>query len=48
MVVVGAEPAGRFEQAASAAVAEYRYAPFRRDGQVYDRRVRLRVRFRLQ
>jgi TonB family protein len=45
--VVGAEPAGRFDQAALAAVAKYRYAPFERGGHVYERRVQLRVRFAL-
>ena len=47
VVVVAAEPGGRFDQAALAAVAKYRYAPFERGGQVYERRVRLRIRFTL-
>jgi TonB family protein len=47
IVVVGAEPSGRFDQAALAAVAKYRYAPFERGGHVYERRVRLRIRFAL-
>jgi protein TonB len=46
--VTGAEPRGTFEQAALAAVALYRYAPFSRDGRVYERRARLRIRFGLQ
>jgi TonB family protein len=48
LVVVQANPTGRFEQAALAAVAKYRYEPFSRDGQVYERRVRLRLRFNLK
>lgn len=47
IVVVAAEPTGRFDQAALAAAAKYRYAPFERGGHVYERRVRLRVRFAL-
>jgi TonB family protein len=47
VVVVAAEPTGRFDQAAVAAVAKYRYAPFERGGHVYERRVRLRMRFAL-
>ncbi len=47
IVVVAAEPTGRFDQAALAAVAKYRYAPFERGGHVYERRVRVRVRFAL-
>jgi TonB family protein len=48
LTVVGAEPQGRFDQAALQAVSGYRYAPFEQDGEVYERRVRLRVRFALQ
>ena len=47
VVLAAAEPTGRFDQAALAAVAKYRYAPFERGGHVYERRVRLRVRFAL-
>ncbi len=47
VVLAAAEPAGRFDQAAFAAVAKYRYAPFERGGHVYERRVRLRIRFAL-
>jgi TonB family protein len=43
-----AEPPGRFETVASAAVAQYRFAPFERDGRVFERRVRVRVRFTLR
>lgn len=48
LAVVQALPPGRFDAAALAAVARYRYAPFERDGRVYERRVRLRVRFQIQ
>jgi TonB family protein len=47
-VVSQASPPGRFEAAALAAVASYRYAPFERDGRVFERRVRLRIRFDIQ
>jgi protein TonB len=46
--VLQSSPPGRFEQAALAAVAKYRYEPFTRDGQVYERRVWFRVRFSLK
>ena len=48
LVVVKANPTGRFDQAALTAVAKYRYQPFARDGQAYERRVRLRLRFNLR
>jgi TonB family protein len=44
-VVVDARPRGRFDDAALAAVAAYRYVPFELDGRIYERRVRLRLRF---
>jgi protein TonB len=47
-VVVDAQPARRFDEAALAAVARYRYEPFVRDGQVYERRLNLRIRFLLE
>ncbi len=46
--VVGAEPAGTFEQAAIASVSNYRYEPFEFDGRAYARRLSLRVRFALE
>jgi len=46
--VTASEPEGRFETVASAAVAQYRFAPFERDGRVFERRVRVRVRFTLR
>jgi len=48
VIAVAGEPAGRFERAAVAAVIQYRYEPFRLDGQTYERRVRLRVRFNIR
>jgi TonB family protein len=44
-VVIDARPRGRFDATALAAVAAYRYAPFELDGRIYERRVRLRLRF---
>ena len=48
LVAVAAEPVDRFEDAAIRAVAQYRYAPFELDGKVFERRLRLRVRFNLE
>jgi protein TonB len=48
LVVVQASPSGRFDAAALAAVEQYRYVPFERDGRVYERRLRLRLRFQVQ
>ena len=48
IIAVAAEPPGRFEEAALAAVANYRYRPFELDGRVYERRLRLRLRFTLE
>jgi protein TonB len=48
LAVRAAEPEGRFEEAALAAVAQYRYAPFEQDGEIYERRVGLRIRFALE
>ncbi len=47
LAVVQASPPGRFDAAALAAVAQYRYAPFERDNRVYERLLRLRVRFQM-
>jgi protein TonB len=46
--VTASEPRGRFDEVASDAVAQYRFAPFARDGRVFERRVRVRVRFTLR
>ena len=48
LVVQRASPPGQFDAAALAAVGQYRYVPFERDGRVYERRIRLRVRFQLE
>ncbi len=45
--VVAAEPPGTFDAAALDAASQYRYAPFVREGRVYERRVQLRIRFSL-
>jgi protein TonB len=45
---VASQPSGSFERAALAAVAQYQYEPFVRGGEVFERRVRLRIRFTLQ
>ncbi|HEX5048623.1 MAG TPA: energy transducer TonB [Gammaproteobacteria bacterium] len=45
---VDSQPAGHFERAALAAVAQYQYEPFARGGEVFERLVRLRIRFTLQ
>jgi len=48
LVVKQASPAGRFDEAALEAVAKNRYVPFEEDGRVYERRIKLRVRFQVQ
>jgi TonB family protein len=48
VVVTQASPAGRFDGAALEAVRQYRYVPFEQDGRIYERRVKLRVRFQVQ
>jgi protein TonB len=48
LVVLQASPPGRFDAAALDAVEQYRYAPFEQEGRVYERLVRLRVRFQVQ
>jgi protein TonB len=46
--VVDTQPAGYFEEAALAAVAGHRFAPFERDGRIYERLVQLTIRFNLE
>jgi protein TonB len=46
--VVGAQPAGIFEQAAIEAVQHWRYQPVMRDGHAINQRARVRVRFAVQ
>jgi TonB family protein len=48
LAVVGAEPAGLFDQPATEAVRKWRYRPVLRDGQPINQRARVRVRFALQ
>jgi protein TonB len=48
ITVVDASPPGRFNAAAIAAVEQYRYAPFERDGRIYERRIRFRLRFTIE
>jgi protein TonB len=48
LTVVAAEPAGAFEAAALAALAQYRYRPFTEDGRTFARRARLKIRFALE
>jgi periplasmic protein TonB len=48
IAVVGAEPAGLFEESATEAVHKWRYRPILRDGQPTNQRARVRVRFALQ
>ncbi len=46
--VVGAEPAGVFEQAALDAVSSYRYEPFVYEGVGFERLLSMRIRFAIQ
>jgi TonB family protein len=46
--VVGADPAGQFEQSALDAVRKWKYRPIQRDGQPINQRARVRVRFALE
>jgi protein TonB len=46
--VVGADPAGAFEQSATDAVRKWKYRPILRDGQPINQRARVRVRFALE
>jgi len=47
VIIMGAEPAGVFEQAAVDAVRKWRYKPVERDGHAIDQRARLRMKFAL-
>jgi TonB family protein len=47
VAVVGAQPAGIFEQAAIDAVRHWRYQPVARDGRTVSQRARVRVRFQV-
>ena len=46
--VIGADPAGAFEQSATDAVRKWKYRPILRNGQPINQRARVRVRFALQ
>jgi protein TonB len=48
VVVTQAEPAGVFDDAAAAAVRQWRYRPVLRDGQAVEQRARVRVRFAVE
>jgi TonB family protein len=48
VVVLQASPRSLFDAAALAAVSQYRYVPFQREGRLYERRLQVRVRFQLQ
>jgi periplasmic protein TonB len=48
IIVTAAEPARRFDRAATEALARYRFEPFAQDGVVYERRARMRMRFTLR
>ncbi|HEX3850562.1 MAG TPA: TonB family protein, partial [Polyangiaceae bacterium] len=47
VAVIGADPAGVFEQAATDAVRKWKYRPILRNGQPISQRARVRVRFAL-
>jgi TonB family protein len=46
--VIGADPAGAFEQSATDAVRKWKYRPILRDGHPINQRARVRVRFALE
>jgi TonB family protein len=48
IVVTQASPPERFDAAAVEAVQQYRYLPFERDGRIYERRLKMRMRFEVQ
>ncbi len=48
VTVASAEPAGIFEQAATASVRKWRYQPVVRDGQPVEQRARVRIRFAME
>ena len=47
VTIMGAQPVGVFEQAATDAVKKWRYTPAQRDGHPVDQRARLRMKFAL-
>ena len=48
VVAKQASPADRFDEAAVTAVRQYRYVPFEQDGRIYERRLKMRMRFQVQ
>ena len=48
IVVKQGSPPGQFDEAAVEAVRQYVYVPFQRDGRVYERRLKFRMRFQVQ
>jgi TonB family protein len=48
VVATQASPPNRFDEAAIEAVRQYRYLPFERDGRIYERRLKMRMRFQVQ
>jgi TonB family protein len=48
VVAKQASPPDRFDEAAVAAVRQYRYVPFEQDGRTYERRLKMRMRFQVQ
>lgn len=48
VVAKQASPPNRFDEAAVAAVRQYRYVPFEQDGRTYERRLKMRMRFQVQ
>jgi TonB family protein len=48
VVVTQASPPNRFDEVAVEAVRQYRYVPFESGGRVYERRLKLRMRFQVQ
>lgn len=48
VVAKQSSPPDRFDEAAVAAVRQYRYVPFEQDGRTYERRLKMRMRFQVQ
>jgi TonB family protein len=48
VVATQSSPPDRFDEAAVAAVRQYRYVPFEQDGRTYERRLKMRMRFQVQ
>ena len=48
VLAMQSSPPDRFDEAAVAAVRQYRYVPFEQDGRTYERRLKMRMRFQVQ